>query len=441
MQLFLNIVCALALWLTRAAWLMLCGPACFCLFRILASPLDRAGPPAGTVLRAAVPAHTVSTGCVAPFGPGFEEELLQKFSAEHGYALRLVPVPSAGEGTRLLRLGRVDVVAGFALAGEAGMDIGPPYFHARSMMLAAAGVSPPEEGAALPPEAASGPDGEMWRMDARSWAVWAPFIARFEDLQRQAEREESHESYHWGWRAGERLAARLESFWRHVTRPGEGTLAALEDRYFSYLADRASDNVVFLLNVVQKRLPRYSGMIAGAAARAGIDPLLLTALIMQESQLDEGCVSHTGVRGIMQLTRETAAFLGVDRMNPAQAIEGGARYLRMLWDDLEDAGLDDWDRWFCALAAFNQGPQRLKGAMRLARRMGGTGLRWSELKTVYPLLSRPHYAALVGQGTCRGLEAVIFVNRVRWNYHVLRGLVALARPEAQYLAPLLRGRR
>lgn len=94
---------------------------------------------------------------------------------------------------------------------------------------------------------------------------------------------------------------------------------------------------------------------------------LLAALAYQESHWDPSAESPTGVRGIMMLTRNTAESLGVmDRLNPAAAIDGGARYLADRHRRLPDT-IPEPDRTFLALASYNIGRGHLLDARQLAR--------------------------------------------------------------------------
>jgi soluble lytic murein transglycosylase-like protein len=94
----------------------------------------------------------------------------------------------------------------------------------------------------------------------------------------------------------------------------------------------------------------YEAQIDQAAARNGLDPAVLHGLIQQESGFDPSATSSAGASGITQLMPGTAASLGVaDPLNPAESIEGGARYLGAL---MAQFGGNTED----ALAAYNAGP-------------------------------------------------------------------------------------
>jgi len=93
----------------------------------------------------------------------------------------------------------------------------------------------------------------------------------------------------------------------------------------------------------------FGAEIDAAAAKNGIDPALLRALVRQESGFDPAARSPAGATGLTQLMPGTAASLGVDPTDPVQALDGGARYLRQ---QLDRFGGDER----LALAAYNAGP-------------------------------------------------------------------------------------
>lgn len=82
--------------------------------------------------------------------------------------------------------------------------------------------------------------------------------------------------------------------------------------------------------------PKYDALIAQAAARHGVDPNLIVAVMRQESGFNYRAVSYKGATGLMQLMPATARRFGVTNIfDPAQNIEGGTRYLRFLLDTFD----------------------------------------------------------------------------------------------------------
>lgn len=96
----------------------------------------------------------------------------------------------------------------------------------------------------------------------------------------------------------------------------------------------------------------YSGpflaMARAAAQRNDVPEDLFLRLVQQESAWNASAVSHAGALGLAQLMPGTAQTLGVNPRDPAQNLDGGARYLR--------AQYDAFGSWRLALAAYNAGP-------------------------------------------------------------------------------------
>ncbi len=93
---------------------------------------------------------------------------------------------------------------------------------------------------------------------------------------------------------------------------------------------------------------KYLGSAKSLAAKHGVPEDLFLRLVQQESGWNPGAISPKGAHGLAQLMPETAALLGVDPGDPLQNLEGGARYLRMMYER--------YGNWLLALAAYNAGP-------------------------------------------------------------------------------------
>lgn len=93
---------------------------------------------------------------------------------------------------------------------------------------------------------------------------------------------------------------------------------------------------------------KYEPMAANAARKHGIPEDLFKRLIQQESAWNPKARSNKGAIGLAQLMPATARSLGVNPRDPAQNLEGGARYLATQYRK--------FGSWRLALAAYNAGP-------------------------------------------------------------------------------------
>lgn len=106
----------------------------------------------------------------------------------------------------------------------------------------------------------------------------------------------------------------------------------------------------------QIRPPGYAGAYRGAflaparaaARRHGVPEGLFLRLVETESGWDPQAASPRGALGLAQLMPGTARELGIDPADPAQNLDGGARYLRRMHAR--------FGSWRLALAAYNAGP-------------------------------------------------------------------------------------
>ena len=90
-------------------------------------------------------------------------------------------------------------------------------------------------------------------------------------------------------------------------------------------------------------------LIMQTAYEYGVDPQLVKAIAIAESDMNQDEISPVGAIGVMQLMPETAAGLGVDPYDTNENIVGGTRYIRQMLDTF-DGNVP------LAVAAYNAGP-------------------------------------------------------------------------------------
>ncbi|MCP5088492.1 MAG: lytic transglycosylase domain-containing protein [Rhodobacteraceae bacterium] len=107
-------------------------------------------------------------------------------------------------------------------------------------------------------------------------------------------------------------------------------------------------------------IPRYKGnykgvykpMAEAAARKYGVPVDLFNRLVQQESGWNPKAKSHAGAIGLAQLMPFTARKLGVNPYDPKQNLDGGARYLKQMYNKFRS--------WRLALAAYNAGPKAVE---------------------------------------------------------------------------------
>ena len=213
------------------------------------------------------------------------------------------------------------------------------------------------------------------------------------------------------------LVSQVHDFFKRIN--ANGSLRILLDRYYGHI-ERLNQGDVFAF--LQRRisvLPQYRQSFQEAQELTGIDWRLLAALGFQESHWDPLATSPTGVRGLMMLTSGTADRMGVtNRLDPHECIIAGARYLKILKDALP-VRIEDPDRTWMALAAYNVGYGHLEDARVLAQRHGLNQDSWFDLRKMLPLLARSDYYTTVKRGYARGGEPVVLTENIRNYYDIL----------------------
>lgn len=219
-----------------------------------------------------------------------------------------------------------------------------------------------------------------------------------------------------------KLNAAIADFFNDMDNSGE--LDNMMERYFGHLTTFDYIDTVSFLTRVQKRLPQYKHLFIHTANKYHLDWTLLAAISYQESHWEPSARSPTGVRGLMMLTQDTAKHLDVDnRLNPAQSIDGGARYFTLMYNKIPQRILQP-DRTWLALAAYNAGFQNLEAARILTQANGNDPDRWAEVrKTLLSLAGNKNITEPKLQQVRWG-EPIRYVRNIRKYHDILRWLTA-----------------
>ena len=196
-----------------------------------------------------------------------------------------------------------------------------------------------------------------------------------------------------------------------------GLLQNLEEKYFGHVRQFNYINTLAYIEAVRDVLPKYEDWFKQYSL--SLDWRLLAAVSYQESMWDPKAKSPTGVRGIMMLTRPTAKSVGVkNRLEPEQNIRGGAVYLEKLIKRVPER-IQEPDRTWFALAAYNVGFGHMEDARVLTEKAGGDPDKWADVKKHLPLLIKKRYYRQTRYGFARGDVAVKYVDNIRRYYDTL----------------------
>ena len=216
------------------------------------------------------------------------------------------------------------------------------------------------------------------------------------------------------------LIAEAEQFFAEIQKNGE--LHKLLDRYYGHNDRLAPLDAAEFIEQTAKTLPKFRELFEKAGRAVNEDWRLIAAMAYQESHWDPLATSFTNVRGMMMLTEATADRMNVsNRLDARESIIAGAKYLELIKKQLPPR-VEEPERTWLALSAYNQGQGHLEDARILTQRKGGNADTWVEVKKWLPSLNNPVYFEKLKHGYARGGEAVIFVENIRAYYDMLSRL-------------------
>lgn len=202
----------------------------------------------------------------------------------------------------------------------------------------------------------------------------------------------------------------------------DGTLLELKERYFGHLGQLNYVGARTYIKHINQRLPKYEAYFKHYSEEHNQDWRLMAAMGYQESHWRPQAVSPTGVRGLMMLTQPTAKEMGINnRLDPEGSIKGGVGYFAKIKARMPDR-IQEPDRTWLSMAAYNVGFGHLEDARILTQKAGKDPDKWIDVKNFLPLLQKKKYYSQTRYGYARGNEPVIYVQNIRRYYDVLTWL-------------------
>jgi len=391
---------------------------------------------------------------------GFEYELLDRFARSKGMRLAVVPADSYEEMAALLKEGRGDVIAAFLPQGSYHQDeISYTRYYGFS--------APVVIGRKLDYPLLDSRDLQGRRLVLPAESPYRPVLERLRSLGVQFELADE---------TGLNTAATLQrvaageydltvigshqinaefsgqtNLISHFTlsepaplawavrAEATGLLSALNayiesefrQEFYNNLATKYIDNPTprhRVLLAQNGQLSPYDEIVRKYAEQYDFDWRLIIAQMYVESRFNPAATSAVGAIGLMQLTEETAAPLGVtDLRDPDSSIQGGIKYLADLRERFDNDLLMENRTWF-SLAAYNAGYSRVQRARRWAERMGLDKNKWFDnVELAMLAMSRPYNKDGEWVHDCNCGQTAHYVRELRTLYNNYVRLIQISR--------------
>ncbi|HBT88922.1 membrane-bound lytic murein transglycosylase MltF [Desulfobacter sp.] len=230
---------------------------------------------------------------------------------------------------------------------------------------------------------------------------------------------QERESLAWAVRKNDsEMLKQINKFFLYANNTG--ILKRITTKYYGNIDNFDTYELKKFHERIKKRLPEYKDVIKEESAKHGFDWHLIAAVVYQESHFDPDAKSFTNVRGLMQVTENTAKEMGIkNRHDPQQSIRAGIKYLALMYKQFNYIK-DESQRLLFALASYNIGYGHVKDAMGLAKQKGDDPNTWKALKAALPLLCKAKYYNQTKYGYARGWEPVRYVERIQTYFDILK---------------------
>lgn len=211
-------------------------------------------------------------------------------------------------------------------------------------------------------------------------------------------------------------------------------LNVLRERYFEggkQIADYYNPELSFPVSGV---ISPYDELIKSVADSAGLDWLMISSMVAQETKFNPQSESWAGAVGLMQILPR---FSEVE--DPQLLYDEGVNVregVRIISEHLNHYSyMDSTNQWAFALAAYNAGPGHIADARRLAIDANKNPNEWENVAEALLKLMQRRYYKDARYGFCRGIETVRYVEEITSRYDTYQSVWALAMQRQDRVMP------
>ncbi len=168
----------------------------------------------------------------------------------------------------------------------------------------------------------------------------------------------------------------------------------------------------------------YDDIVKAVSENLGLDWLLVTAMIAQESGFNPDAKSWAGAVGLMQIMPQFVETPYEDLYDPYINIQVGSQIIKDHKDHY--AYMDSTNQIAFALATYNVGIGHMADARRLAIDRNRDPNEWENISDSLLMLMQHRYYQNARYGFARGIEPVRYVEEIMNRYRTYEAILALA---------------
>ena len=178
----------------------------------------------------------------------------------------------------------------------------------------------------------------------------------------------------------------------------------------------------------------YDELIRSIADSAGLDWLMISSMVAQETKFDPNSESWAGAVGLMQVIPrysevKNKQMLYDEEVNLREGVRIISEHLRHY------SYMDSTNQWAFALATYNAGPGHVADARRLAIDMNRNPNKWENVADALLKLMHRKYYKDARYGFCRGIETVRYVQEILNRYQTYKSVMAMAERRQDQVLP------